>query len=173
MQLMMSKNELHDNIDLNVKGTTMVSLVTETPVRMLKKHRDTGEPNPYLGATKIQKKNGIIGFDYGNSVNNQAEREDKVHRMSKRRTWGTLSDNRIWVYHKGEVYLQVKIQSVADTKYMLDGIEVDYEKIRQYMSERKKSSTQDDLEKAIIVNDIKIRNIKKIVLFKNTITLKE
>jgi len=161
----MKSSELINEINTRVRGTTAVSIVTETPVRMVKKHRETKLPNPYIGAIKVQVKNGLIGFDYENSVNYQAVREEKQERETKQRAWGTLSDNRIWVLHKGNHYLQLKLQSVGETHYYLDGEEIPAEEIKPYLSGSNKSSTQEDLEKVIIVNDIKIENIKAITMF--------
>lgn len=154
-----------------VKGTTAVSVVSETAVRMVKKHRETKEVNPFIGAIKRQKKNGLIGFDYQNSVNNQAEREDKEEREAKSRTWGILSESRLFVHHKGASYLQLKLQSVTDTVYLLNGVEISEESLKPYLSSSSPSSTQDDLEKQVIVNDIKMENIKAMTMMGETYVL--
>jgi len=145
-----------------VSGTTPVSVDCVTAVRMVKKHRETKEPNPYIGAVKIQTKNGLIGFDYHNSVNNEAVREGKEERGTADRKWGELGPKRIFVFHKDRVYLQLKLQSVGDTKYIFDGEEIDVEKLKPYLSASKKSGAQRDLEKEVIVNDINMENIRKI-----------
>jgi hypothetical protein len=163
--------QLEQVIEGAVKGTTAVSVVSETQVRMVKKHRETGEANPFLGAIKRQKKNGMIGFDYQNSVNNQAEREDKGEREAKSRAWGVLSESRLFVHHKGASYLQLKLQSVTDTVYLLDGVEVAEADIKPYLSASSKSSTQADLEKQVIVNDIKLENIKALTMMGETYVL--
>ena len=161
----MNPETLINYIQSKVHGTTAVSLDTVTEVRMVKKHRITKEPNPYLGVRKHQTKNGLIGFDYSNSVNYQAEREDKEHRTIKERSWGTLSEDRIFVLHKGRTYLQLKLQSVSDTWYELDGKEIDYTDIEPYLSGSSGSSTQADLEKEVVVNDINMENIHCIRMF--------
>jgi hypothetical protein len=160
-----SEQAMIEMIDMNVKGNTMVSLDSVTTPKMRKTN------NPYLGVKKYQSKSGCIGFDYRNSVNNQAEREDKEYREVKKRAWGVLSPNRIWVHHtdkKGnfKVYLQLKLQSTANTVYrMPDGSIVDEEKLLPFMQESEPSSTQADLDKNIIVNDINIENIVAIRMF--------
>ncbi len=157
--------ELEELIRGYVNGTTTVSVDTVTEVRMVKKHRETKEPNPYLGAVKVQTKNGLIGFDYRNSVNNEADREGLAEREVQERRWGVLSDDRLFVYHKENVYLQLKVQSVSGTKYMLEDREIPYEEIEPYLSGSGKSSTQKDFEKEIVVNDIKFSSIKRIRMF--------
>ena len=163
--------QMEQHIEASVKGTTAVSIMAETPVRMVKKHRETKEPNPFLGAVKQQKKNGLIGFDYENSVNNQAAREGKEEREAKARTWGVLSDSRLFVHHKGQSYLQVKVQTTTDTVYMLNGETISYEDVKPYLSSTGTSSTQADLDKEIIVNDIKMANIKAITMQGETFML--
>jgi hypothetical protein len=163
--------QMEQVIEGSVKGTTAVSVVSETEVRMVKKHRETKEANPYLGAIKRQKKNGMIGFDYGNSVNNQAEREGKDERDAKSRTWGVLSESRLFVHHKGNSYLQLKLQSVTDTVYLLDGREIPEADIKPYLSASSKSSTQADLDKQVVVNDIKMANINAITMQGETYVL--
>ena len=143
-----------------VKGTTFVSLVCETEPKMVKKHRETGEANPFLGAIKKSKKMGAIGFDYENSVNNQAGREGLEAREAKPRAWGILSDNRIFVHHKGESYLQLKLQGTENTSYWLNGKRISADLLKPYLPIPSVSSTQSDIEKTVIVNDIKLSNIR-------------
>jgi hypothetical protein len=163
--------QLEAVIEASVKGTTAVSVVAETKARMVKKHRETGEANPFLGAIKRQKKNGLIGFDYQNAVNNQAEREDKAEREAKSRAWGVLSESRLFVHHKGASYLQLKLQSTTDTVYLLNGVEIAEADIKPYLSASRKSSTQEDLDKAVIINDIKLENIKALTMMGETYVL--
>jgi len=158
-------SEMETLIRSKVSGTTTVSVDTITEPRMVKKHRGTGEPNPYIGVQKIQTKNGIIGFDYYNSVNNEAGREGLEFRPIQKRAWGELSEDRLFVYHKGTTYLQMKVQSVSGTRYVLDGKEIPASEIEPYLSGYNKSSTQADLEKEVIVNDIKFTSIKAIRMF--------
>jgi len=156
--------QMERHIEANVRGTTAVSVLSETPVRMVKKHRETKEPNPFLGAVKTQKKNGLIGFDYESSVNLQAGREGKEEREAKERAWGELSESRLFVHHKGQSYLQLKVQSVTDTVYTLNGETISYEDIKPYLSASGPSSTQSDLDKEVVVNDIKMSNVRAITM---------
>jgi len=162
-------NNVVTRIQDMVHGTTPVSVDTVTQVRMVKKHRETKEPNPYIGAVKIQTKNGLIGFDYHNSVNNQAKREGKDERGTAERKWGELGPKRVFVFHKDNVYLQIKLQSTGDTKYMFKGKVIDLDDIKPYLSSSGKSGSQRDLEKEVIVNDINIDNIRKIRLYNEEI----
>jgi len=57
---------------LNSKGSLAVSFKTQTDPKMKK----TGNPFLDRKIMKISKIGGLIGFDYGNAVNNQAKREN-------------------------------------------------------------------------------------------------
>lgn len=144
-------------IQRTVKGCTAISVDAATTPKMNK----TG--NPFFGRiTKFCRMDGLIGFDYENSVNNQANREGKEEREAKPRTWGVLTDDRIFVTHKGEHYLQMKVQS-TDTPVYRDatGTIVDKAILSPFMPERSgPTSTQTDLEKEIIVRDVKMSNVK-------------
>jgi len=145
-------------IQATVKGTTGISIDTVTEPKMRKTN------NPYFGRiTKHCTMNGMIGFDYENSVNNQASREGKKTRKAKPRAWGVLTADRIFVTHKDEYYLQVKVQSLSDTPVYFDGdTEIDKEVIKPFLVESSgKSSTQADIEKEVIVRDVKMSNVKE------------
>ena len=161
-------SEMEAVIENSVKGTTAVSVLSHTEIKMVKKHRLTKEANPFIGTIKSQKKNGMIGFDYGNSVNNQAEREGKDEREAKSRSWGVLSPSRLFVHHNGQSYLQLKLQSVTDTVYTLNGTVIDEKVIEPYLSASGSSSTQADLDKQVIINDIKMANIEAITMMGET-----
>jgi hypothetical protein len=160
-------------IEETVSGTTTVSLDIVTDPRMKK------TANPYLGTMKYVKLNGMLGFDYSNSVNNQQEREgqDKDFTPHERK-WGTLRDNRLFVDHKEKVYLQVKVQSASDPIYMLNGSVIDKDKVKPFLPKRSAPKTQDQIEKKIILRDIEMSNIKAIrmngksyvVMTKETVT---
>ena len=84
---------------------------------------------------------------------------------------GVLSDSRLFVHHKGQSYLQVKVQSTTDTVYLLNGEEISYDLLKPYLSATGTSSTQADLDKEIIVNDIKMANVKAITMQGETFIL--
>jgi hypothetical protein len=156
MKTRISVKEAVAIIQRNVKGTMAISVDTVT----IPKLRKTG--NPY--ADKIQKActiNGLIGFDYENAVNNQAKREGvDANREAKPRQWGELTPDRIFVTHKGEYYLQLKAQTSSDPIYStFDGEIVPVETLRPFIAEKAKSSTQDGIEKEIVIRDIKMINI--------------
>lgn len=163
MKTKVTLREVIGIIARTVKGTNAISIDAVTAPDMLK----TG--NPYWDKAKKQftllkscTMNGLIGFDYENAVNNQAGREGlEQAREAKPRAWGVLSADRIFVLHKGKTYLQMKVQSASDPIYFdrVTGEVVDVLSLKPFMAEKKISSTQEGLEKEIIVRDITMENI--------------
>jgi hypothetical protein len=159
MKVIVEKSAIINIIQNTVKGTTVVSVDTVTEPKMNK----TG--NPFYGrVTKSCTMNGLIGFDYSNSVNNQANREGKEEREVKARAWGILTEDRLFVTHKDEYYLQVKVQSISDTPvFYCDGEMIDKTVLEPFLVKHSgKSSTQADIDKEVIVRDIKMTNVKSI-----------
>ena len=149
-------------IDEQVKGTSFVTIYAET----IPKIKKTG--NPFKTVYKRTKMTGVIGFDYGNSLNKQASKDGLGDREAKPRAWGTLSDNRIWVEHKGKKYLQMKVESSSSPIYLDENRnEIPKEKIAPFLYERNVTSSQQDLSKEIVVRDISVSNITSVVFNKN------
>jgi hypothetical protein len=159
----LTESELVSIIQRTVKGTTVVSIDAVTEPKMNK----TG--NPYYG--KVEKHcrmDGMIGFDYENSVNNQAKREGLApDREAKPRQWGVLTADRLFVVHNGAYYLQMKCQSASDPIYKnrTTGEEIPVISLDRFLPARSSSSTQEGLEKEIVVRDVKLCNVKKIRMF--------
>jgi hypothetical protein len=157
-----STKEMIAMIEGDVSGTTIVSVDTITDPRMKKTN------NPHLGTLKHQTLNGMVGFDYPNSNNNQLEREGKERDFKPQpRKWGVLRSNRLFVDHKDKTYLQLQITSSSSRRFMKDGVEVNEEVIKPFLPKSYAPKTQDKLDKKIIVRDVEVSNIKSI-RFKGT-----
>ena len=130
-----------------------VDIITEPKMRKT--------DNPYLGTKKSVTINGLIGFNYSNSVNNQLGREDKeMTFVPQPRKWGVLNGN--LVYHKEEIYLQIKAQSSSIPVFSLNGQLIDKSVVEPFLYEHTKPHTQDGIDKEIAVRDININNILSI-----------
>jgi hypothetical protein len=154
----LTKAEFFDVIQNEIKGTTFVTASIETEVKMLKRG------NPYAGesVTKVQNMNGAIGFDYENSVNRQRDREGNEENFeANSRKWGILLEGRKIVEHKGNYYLQFKVENSSNVKYFMNGQEIEKEMIAEWLPKKKESTTQ-DVEKQVIVRDVKFDSIKSI-----------
>lgn len=97
-------------------GPMRLSMITSTQPEMLKKSRETGEPNPYLGRVEhIAKRPGILGVIYENAVNNRRLKEasdkgmQEVEYFTAESLWNGAGErvNRAIVRHKtsGQLYV--------------------------------------------------------------------
>lgn len=146
-----------------VKGTMFITALTETEPAM----RKTG--NMYYGKTfKKQNMNGQVGFDYSAGVNNLAAKEGKEARETHQRSWGKLSSNRIFIENdNGETtHLRMRVKNSTDIRYFVreNGNDTEIEKalIAPFLTQKHKSSTQEDLIGQVTERDIKLSNVKAI-----------
>lgn len=146
------------------KGTTIVTIETETDPRMRKTN------NPYSGhIVKRSKVNGMIGWNYTNSVNNQRDREgNREEFVAKPRKWGQRIIGTPLVEHKESYYLELKVERAMGSTFVdvRTGNEVPKETLLEWLPKPSTSSRQ-DVEKEIILRDYKLDSIVKIRINKN------
>ena len=165
-----SRKELEEVL-LNYNRCTPVTITATTDVKMNKAKKfvldddnnytyEDGKPlsekvdNPYMGAVCTKSTNGIINFDYQNAVNRQLVREGKDAEFeAKERKWGKHVTKAI-IEHKDNYYIQIRVGKTYGHKYMLEGAEVDYNKLKAFVTPRKVSDHQ-GTEKEIVIRDIK------------------
>ena len=152
------------------RGCFFATIVAETDPRMVK----TG--NPYRGAMKWAKVNGLGNWVYENSVNNQRMREhqplDSAGEVeafvSHPRKWGTRirrADGTVTplVFHKGLHYFEMKVQRCLGYEYRLAGSTLDTKAVEAFLREQKESSRQ-GLDEPVILKDYTITNIRAITM---------
>ena len=102
-----------------------------------------------------------IGFHYSNSLDNQAKREGKnIDFQVQPRRWGKRLDNCALVEHKGKHYLECKVEKTFEVNYFLEnGAPIEKSAIEEFLPKKRESSTQDELDKKVILRDIKLENI--------------
>lgn len=142
-------------------GTQIVTITTQTEHKLKKS---------WTGGTvfKISQVNGMIGYNYENSVNNQLEREGKERDFqAESRPWGTrISPN--FVEHKGNHYLTIKVEKTTPPVYLdKDGNEIDRETLRAHEYAKSRSSRQ-GTENAVIHREYKLDSILSINMNKET-----
>jgi len=144
---------------INYKRCTPISIEIETPVKMRKTN------NPYVGATCCKKINGMINFDYGNSINRQRDRENKQEDFNPYiRKWGVHITKSV-IGHKGNYYLQLKLENSGLPTYYFEGNVISYDLLYPFINQNSYSSRQ-GVDKEIQVRDIKMCNIKTITIDK-------
>lgn len=162
--LMINQAEFRNVIE-SIRGVSFASIRSVTQLDM----RKTG--NPFHGKiSKVSKVLAIVGnWSYEQSLINQAKRENVETEFEiKPRKWGVrLNDSGI-VEHNGRLYLECKIQKCFDSRIVWsDGRYLSHDEIdsvRSFMPIRKESSTQDSIEKKIILRDYAFDSIRKIKL---------
>ena len=154
-----TKAELITLVD-SATGASFVSVDMESEAKM----RKTG--NPYVGAIKEVTLSGQINFDYANAVNNQLTRENNVTAgtfTAQERAWGSREGN--WITHNGNHYLTIKVQTTSEPTFIFEGKPVDKAALAPFLTESKKPHTQAELDKEVIVRDVKLDSIKVIRAF--------
>lgn len=151
-----------------MRGAEFVTFVARVDPGCLVKHRETKVPFPYPGLTKVSRVNGIIGFRYTNSVNNQREREGlEKDFVAQPRKWGIhMYDGPNMtplVFHKGKTYLEVKVQRVLDTRYEWQNRVIPAEELEGYLPAKRESSRQ-GVENLVILRDYDVNNIEEITM---------
>lgn len=150
---------------LNSRGCSPVTIIAETVPAM----RKTG--NPLVGrVTKVSRVNGMIGFAYANSVNNQRLREsdDAALFEALPRKWGERIAGTPVVRHVGktgvpEFYLELKVERSLGHEYRVDGMPVPDETVECWLPKRVEGARQ-EVAKPVILRDYALRSIRKITL---------
>jgi hypothetical protein len=109
----MTVEQLKDYL-LPLKGTTAVNVLVEAPLKMNKKSRVDGAPNPYIGTVKQSVISGIAGGDYELAVQNKeltAHETDPNYMPS-------FKSAPIW-HGKGERVSPMLVQHVDTKEYYL------------------------------------------------------
>ena len=150
---------------INFNGHSLIGLTILTDARAKK----TG--NPYGKILKKTRLLANIGFHYANSLNSQALREGKeIDFDIKPRVWGERLANCPLVEHKGNYYLECKVEKTFEVDYFLEnGAPIEKSAIEQFLPKKKESSTQDQLTKKVILRDIKLDSILSMRLGKENL----
>ena len=145
---------------------TNIGLKTRTIPKMRKRN------NPYFNQViKESEIQGMIGFNYRNSVNNQLGRENKEMEFTpKKHKWANSkrkynsNDSRIVLYNrKGtKSYLRVKVQSSKKPTYRFNGRFIAEQTLEPFLIQSKKPKSQEKLDKEIIVRNYDIENITEV-----------
>jgi len=149
------------------KGATFAILTTETESKSFMNKGRGVNANPFFG--KVVKRsflNVCIGFDYANGVNNLAKKEGKEERETQARSWGVVSEDRIFIDHKEPAsHLRTRVMGTMQSPVFINietGEEVEKTELEPWLKVSKKSSTQSDLEGEVVERDYGIASIRTI-----------
>lgn len=148
----------------NLKGTVIATVTVYSDARA----RKTG--NPFGKIFKRTKINGVLNFKYVNSVNNQRVREGGTPDfVPAARAWGVRIEGTPIVEHKGNVYVEMKVERCLSTEYFDDsGSPLSEKHVKDYLPQHSSSAEHQGVEKEIILRDINIENIEAITVSGNT-----
>ena len=140
---------------INYNGHSFVGLTTLTDARAKKTN------NPFGKILKKTRLLANIGFHYANSLDSQAKREGKeIDFDIKPRRWGVRMPNTPLVKHNDKYYLEYKAENVQSVEYFTEeGEQIEKSQIEEFLPKPRHSSTQNDLDKKIILRDVAIENI--------------
>ena len=149
------------DILLNFKGYSFAGLQTLTDARAKK------TDNPFKDKIILKESQLLVnvGFHYSNSLVNQAKRENVSTDFDVQpRKWGIRLPNSPLVEHKGNYYLEAKVEKVFQTRFTdIDGNELSKEDVNPFLPKKinQWGATQDRLEKKIYLRDFKLASIQK------------
>jgi len=149
-------------------GTSSITVDLDSPMDGKGKMRTTGNPFAGKGIVKRESLNGMIGYIYANAVNRIAGKEGKEEREAKQHPWGDMDEKHLFRIHRGngKHYLSMMVKSTnVEGFFAPDGSMVNEDEIRRFIPEKKKSSTQDDLNGEVIARDYGMENIRAIRAF--------
>jgi hypothetical protein len=175
-KLQLTIEQATDLLTQNVKGAEMVTVDLDSDMDGKGKMRKTGNPFVGMGIVKRETLNGVIGYIYSNSVNRVAAKEGKDEREAKPHPWGDMDEKHLFRRHRatGKPYLSMKVENVTVHGFFApNGDEIPSDEIRKFIPEKKKSSTQSDLDGEVIPRDYSMKNIRAIRMRKIEIEIVE
>jgi hypothetical protein len=165
----MTKADLVDTLKTR-KGAFFATIVAETDPHMKK------TDNPFLGAMKISRVNGLFNWIYENAVNRQRCRENQPlddageveHFTALPRKWGVRikrEDGTVTplVEHKGAYYLEMKVELSLGYEYRKDGATLDPKAVEAFLPKKKEGERQ-EVANPVILRDYSIESIRQITL---------
>jgi hypothetical protein len=138
------------------------SIIIDTEAKLIKPKTVNSR---FIGLRKISYKSIILNFIYDNSVRNEMIREgiDPDLLVSKNRTNGLVyyENSKCLMHNQDQTkdYVWFKQEKSLETKYFLNGVEIPKENLNGILYIPNTSSTQDLIEKKIIVNNVLLSNI--------------
>lgn len=152
-----------------IKGCRAITIEFASAPKMLVKSKIDKTPNPFKNdITKVRRYNGMVNFEYENSVNNQREREggEKNFKVGQASYGNHVGDNRIVVEHDDGIrkYIQFKLERVIEQHYekISDGSLVDNQALADFFSDRPVNKGQ-GVDKSIKIQRILWTNITAFV----------
>lgn len=162
------------------KGSRIIGIDTESTLEVKGK-----EHKVYEGRITKKTQGSVCmifksGTGYFNMVNRRLVKEGLAKEDSQetkefipaKRKWGIRVKDTPFIEHKGNLYLEVIYLRKGNSKYFLDGFEVDFSEISSMLKKKSKSPEQGGLNNKVFVRSIRVSNIKGLRLNGESITIK-
>lgn len=116
-----------------ISASTIASVTINTPVKMLKKHRETGEPCPFKNVTKRSVMTGMFGTNYELGVNRRRAKEaSEANFEAAPHQWADhVEEKASIVTNKAgdKWYANLRVLRVLSVQYFEDGIPIDEDEL--------------------------------------------
>lgn len=173
-----SLEELQETLSAR-KGAQIVTIVANVEPEMRKGKGES--QNPYIGRVrKVSTVNGLVNWNYQNSVNNQRVREDLEPDFEPEpRKWGVRIKGLPFVTHtrKGDetprLYLELKVQKVLGTVYLLDNQPVPKEVLEPWLPAPREEGARQGVENPVVLRDYALENLEAITVSGETLVLRK
>jgi hypothetical protein len=149
------------------RGASFVTIIANTAPDFV-----GGKSSPMYGVRKTAKVNGMINWSYRNAVDNQRAREEQPLNANgevewfepEPRKWGERLHDEVGrllptVEHKGNKYLELKVQKSIGYMYFRNNLRVPTEEVNAHLREKVEGRRQ-QVDNPVILRDYKLENIK-------------
>lgn len=158
-QRTLTQHDLLEMLSSLDRRATFVSVVMDTEPQLV-----GGKSSPFHGRVKkISKMSCIINFSYENSVNNQRGREgiETLFEAAPRK-WGARVVGTPLVRHKDQYYLEVKVEKVLSSFFLVDGMPRDRSELEGAI--RQGGEGRQGVDNPVILRDVSLLNIREITI---------
>lgn len=134
---------------LTSQGERVITLITRTSPKLLKKDRETGAPCPYREVFRINERTALIGGQYEEMVNAQLAAEGKLTEFRAESLWNGkgrhVAGSKFLVEHveTGKQYIAAHpIKNLGEVWTDEEGSEIDAGELKNYLPKPSNSNRQ-------------------------------
>jgi hypothetical protein len=144
------------------RGAQIVTLTAVTDARL----RKTGNPLA-MPVLKVSRVNGIVNWNYQLAVVNQQLREGSAapEFQPEPRAWGTRIPDSPFVEHKGNLYLELKVERSLGHNYRdSNGGLLDAAVVQPFLPAKRSNAEHQGVEREVVLRDYALSSIDQITV---------
>lgn len=140
------------------RGARPVTFTATTDARL--------RSNPFGQVNKRSRVNGMVNWNYQNSVNRQRAREDSTPDFeASPRKWGRRIPKSPFVIHKGQLYMEVKVERSLNHQYVAtDGQPLSDTDVAPFLPKRNSNKRHQGVEREVILRDYRVDHLDAITI---------